>query len=112
MGSQDFSKLPPREPFEEPARRRVTLGLLIGELLRREGIKVDREQVLARLNDVVAAYPNADEVRRQYLQNQDAMRQIETAVMEDQAVAWIVERARVTDRPTSFAELTGFGRQA
>ena len=112
MGAKDASQAPPREPFEEPARRRVALGLLIGELVRRENMKVDRERVHARLNELAAAYPNADEVRRTYLQSQDAMRQIETSVLEDQTVDWVVQRARVTDRPISFAELTGFGKQA
>ena len=51
MGRQDASQMPPREPFEEPARRRVKLGLLIGELVRRENLKVDRERVFARLNE-------------------------------------------------------------
>jgi len=55
---------------------------------------------------------NPDEVRRAYLQSQDAMRQIETAVMEDLAMEWVLAGARVTDRPTGFAELTGFGKQA
>ncbi|HEV7633511.1 MAG TPA: trigger factor [Steroidobacteraceae bacterium] len=112
MGAKDASQAPPREPFEEPARRRVALGLLIGELVRRENMKVDRERVHARLNELATAYPNADEVRRAYLQSQDAMRQIETSVLEDQTVDWVVQRARVTDRPISFAELTGFGKQA
>jgi trigger factor len=112
MGAKDASQAPPREPFEEPARRRVALGLLIGELVRRENMKVDRDRVHARLNELAAAYPNADEVRRTYLQSQDAMRQIETSVLEDQTVDWVVQRARVTDRPISFAELTGFGKQA
>jgi hypothetical protein len=40
------------------------------------------------------------------------MRQIETGVLEDQVVDWVLARARVTDQPISFAELTGFGRQA
>ena len=40
------------------------------------------------------------------------MRQIETGVVEDMVVDWILSRARVTDRPASFADLTGFGRQA
>jgi trigger factor len=109
---QDASQLPPREPFEEPARRRVKLGLLIGELVRRENLVVDRERVFARLEQLAAQYPNPDEVRRTYLQNPDAMRQIETAVMEDLAMEWVLAGARVTDRPTGFAELTGFGKQA
>jgi trigger factor len=112
MGRQDTSQMPPREPFEEPARRRVSLGLLIGELVRREGLKVDRERVFARLEEVASGYPNPEEVKRAYLQSPEALRQIETAVMEDQAVEWVLGKARVTDRPTSFADLTGFGRQA
>jgi trigger factor len=108
---KDASELPPREPFEEPARRRVTLGLLIGEIARRENLTPERERVHERLNEIAAAYPNADEVRRAYLQNQDALRQVEQAVLEDQVVEWVVGQAKVTDRPISFAELTGFNRQ-
>jgi trigger factor len=109
---QDASQLPPRDPFEEPARRRVKLGLLIGELVRRENLSVDRERVFARLDQLAAQYPNPDEVRRAYLQSQEGMRQLETAVMEDLAMEWVLANARVTDRPTGFAELTGFGQQA
>ena len=109
---QDASQLPPREPFEEPARRRVALGLLIGELARREKLQPERERVFARLEELAASYPNPEEVRRAYLQDANAMRQIETGVVEDLVVDWILSRARVTDRPGSFAELTGFGRQA
>jgi trigger factor len=112
MGTRDASQIPAREPFEEPARSRVMLGLLIAELVRREGIKADRQRMITRLDEIVAAYPNADEVRRAYLQDQNAMRQIETGVLEDQVIDWVMGRARVTDQPISFAELTGFGRQA
>jgi trigger factor len=112
MGREDMSQLPPRQPFEEPARKRVALGLLIGELARRENLSADRDRLFARLEEVAAAYPNPDEVKRAYLQNANAMRQIETAVIEDLAVDWVLARAAVTDRPTSFAELTGFGKQA
>jgi trigger factor len=111
MGRSDASQMPPREPFIEPAQRRVKLGLLIGELIRREQISVDRARVLARLEEVASGYPDPAQVQRAYLQNADAMRQIETSVMEDLAVDWVIGKARVTDSPISFAELTGFGRQ-
>jgi trigger factor len=65
---------------------------------------------MTRLNDLVANYPNPEEVRRTYLQNADAMRQVESVVLEDQVVDWIAERARVTDKPMTFRELTGFGQ--
>jgi len=110
LGIRDASQLPRPEAFLEPARRRVALGLLVTHIVQAQGIKVDRERVLARLNALVEGYPNPDEARRAYLQNTDAMRQIESAALEDQVVDWLVERARITERPITFAELTGFGK--
>ncbi len=110
LGIRDASQLPRAEAFIEPARRRVALGLLVTHIVQSPAMKVDRERVLARLGALVEAYPNPDEARRAYLQNADAMRQIESAALEDQVVDWLVERASVSERPMSFAELTGFGR--
>jgi trigger factor len=110
IGAKDASQVPAREVFEDQARRRAALGLLMGQIVQSEGIKVDRERVQTRLNDLVASYPNPDEVRRAYMQNADAMRQVESVVLEDQVVDWIVDRARVTDKPMTFKELTGFGQ--
>jgi len=109
IGARDVSQLPPRQQFEEPARRRVALGILVGEIVSSAQLKVDRAQVQARLEELVVSYPNPEEVRRAYLQSPDAMRQIESAVMEDQVVDQILKDARVTERATSFRELTGFG---
>ena len=106
----DPNQLPPASTFEESARRRVALGLILGEIVKGENLKVDRERVQTRLNDLAAAYPNADEVRRAYLQNTDAMRQIESAVLEDQVVDWVVGKAKITDTPSTFSQLTGFGQ--
>lgn len=112
MGAKDVSQLPPREQFEGPARRRVALGLVIGELMRGADLKVDRARVQARLADLARTYPNPDEMRRTYLQNADAMRQIEASVLEEQLIEWIVTQARVTDKPSSFKELTRFGQNS
>ena len=112
MGARDVSQLPPREQFEEPARRRVALGLLMNQIVQNAGLKADRERVIARLNDAVASYPNPDEARRAYLQNAEAMQQIESAVLEEQVVDWVLERVRITDKPMSFKDLTGFGQSA
>ncbi len=110
MGVKDVSQLPSAETFQEPARRRVALGLLVGELIRSEGIKVERERIAQRLADLTAQYPNGDEVRRQYLQNADAMRQIESAALEDQVIDWVSARAKVQSKPATFSELTGFSQ--
>jgi trigger factor len=110
IGAKDASQVPPKEVFEDQARRRAALGLIMGQLVQSEGIKLDRERAQARLDDLVATYPNPDEVRRAYAQNADAMRQIESVVLEDQVVDWIVDRAHVTDKPMTFKDLTGFGQ--
>jgi trigger factor len=110
MGLKDFSQLPKNDAMEAPARRRVALGLVVGEIVRAQDLKVDRARVNARLNEAVGDHPSADEMRRQYLQNAEAMRQIESAALEDQLIDWVLSQAKVTDAPSSFSELTGFGK--
>jgi len=109
LGVREASQIPPRDPFVEPARRRVALGLLLSHIVQAEGLKLDRQRLNERLDDLVANYPDPDEARRAYQQNPEAIRQIESAVLEDQVVEWALAAARVTERPMSFKELTGFG---
>ena len=113
MGVRDANQLPPRQQFEEPGRRRVALGLLMTQIVQTEQIKLDRERVQTRLNDLIAGYPEQqqDEMRRAYQQNQDAMRQIESAAIEDQVIDWVLGRANITDKPMTFKEITGFGQE-
>ena len=112
MGIRDASRLPPRDAFVEPARRRVALGLLVGQIVQSQAIKVDRDRVRARLAALAEGYPNPGEALRAYQQSPEAMRQLESAALEDQVVDWLLERAQVTERPMTFTELTGFGRHS
>jgi trigger factor len=109
-GVQDASQVPPmpREPYEEPARKRVALGLLIGEIVRAQQIRVDRSRVEQRLNSVAGAYADPDAVRRQYLQSREAMAQLESAALEDQAIDWMLAQVKISDKAADFRELTGF----
>jgi trigger factor len=109
-GVKDAKQLPPREPFEQPARRRVALSLLMSELVRNANLKVSREAVQEKLNELAASYSNPEEVRRAYLQNADMMRQIESQVLETQAIEWVLSQAKVADKAATFAELTQFGQ--
>ena len=113
MGVRDASQIPPRQQFEEPARRRVALGLLMTQIVQAEQIKLEPERVQTRLSDLIASYPEQqqDEARRAYQQNQDAMRQIQSAAIEDQVIDWVLGRANITDKPMSFKEITGFGQE-
>jgi trigger factor len=109
-GVKDAKQLPPREPFELPARRRVALGLLMSELVRSANLKVSREAVQEKLNELASSYSNPEEVRRAYLQNADMMRQIESQVLETQAIEWVLGQAKVSDKAATFTDLTQFGQ--
>lgn len=109
-GVRDAKQLPPREPFELPARRRVALGLLMSELVRNANLKVSREAVQEKLNELASSYSNPEEVRRAYLQNPEMMRQIESQVLEQQAIDWVLGQAKVKEQPSSFSEITKFGQ--
>jgi trigger factor len=107
-GAKDASQAPPREPFVEPARRRVTLGLLLNDVIRREKLVVDRARVNERLDEMVAAYGDPGAMKRAYMQNADAMRQVEGLALEDQAVEWVLQHAKVSDVSSTFKELMNF----
>jgi trigger factor len=111
-GVQQLDQLPPKEPYEEPARRRVALGLLMGEIVRSQALRVERSRVAARLEAVVATHPDPEAAKRQYLQSREAMEQIESAALEDQAIEWLLSQVKVTDKPATFRELTGFGENS
>ena len=109
-GAKDVSQAPAREPLLEPARRRVALGLLVNDLIRREQIVLDPARSNARLDEMVGAYGDAAALKRAYLQNADAMRQVESLALEDQAVDWILAHAKVHQRPSTFKELMNIDR--
>jgi trigger factor len=108
-GARDASQVPPPEPFVETARKRVALGLLMGELIKSRGLKLDRTRVDARLTDLAASYPDPEQVIKAYRQNAEALRQIENVVLEDQVVDLLLEHAKVRDQPSTFKELMNFG---
>jgi trigger factor len=107
-GAKDVSQAPPREPMVEPARRRVALGLIFNEVIRRENIVLDPKRSNARLDEMVGAYGDAAALKRAYLQNADAMRQVESLALEDQVVDWILAHAKVRDTVSTFKEVMNF----
>lgn len=111
MGVREAAQVPAREPFVEPARRRVALGLLINEIIKKENIELDRSKVGARLEELVSTYDNPQETMRAYEQNREAMHQVEMLVLEDQVVDWLLARARVNEQPSTFKAVMNFGAE-
>jgi trigger factor len=112
LGTQDPAQAPQRDALEAGARRRVALGLLVGEIVRQQNLKVDRERVELKLDAISASYPDPQQARRQYLASREAMEQLESAALEDQALDWALTQVKVVDKPSTFRELTGFGQNS
>jgi trigger factor len=110
MGTQDPAQAPPRTALEANARRRVTIGLLIGEIVRQQNLKLDRERVEQKLEAVTASHPDPQQARRQYLASREAMEQLESAALEDQAIDWMLTQVKIIDKSSTFRDLTGFGQ--
>jgi trigger factor len=109
MGAQDMSQLPPAEGFVEPARRRVALSLLVNEIIKTAEIKVDQAKVLSRFEELAMQFPDPNQALQTYRSNPQIQRQLEASVLEDQVVDWVVERAKISEQPSTFKELMNFG---
>ena len=111
MGIRDDKKTSelPRDLFEDQAKRRVSLGLIIGEIISSQDLRVDSKLVDERVQQMAADYNNPAEALRSLRSNAQAMRQLESVVLEDQAIDWVVAQAKVTDKPTTFKELMQVG---
>lgn len=101
----DPANLPPRDSFEDVARRRVKLGLLVAEVIRKAGIELDKDRVRDRVRQLAADYRNPEEVVKLYTQNRQLMDRLEMEVMEEQVVDWLLERAKISDKSIGFKEL-------
>jgi len=110
IGMQNAAQLPSNDSLLEPGKKRAAMRLLVGELMQAANLTLDRARVNERLDEMLGDYPNADDLRRQYVQNADLMRRIEASVMEDQLIDWIVGQAMVLEIPSTFSDITLFGK--
>ncbi len=92
----DASQLP-AELFQDEAKKRAKLGLLISEVIQKEEIKVDDERVRAFLEDMAQAYQEPQQVVEFYLKNKEQLAQVQSAVLEEQVVDKLLESAQVTE---------------
>jgi trigger factor len=97
----------PREAFETEAKRRVQLGLIIGELVRSNGLEAKPEKIKAVVAEFAKSYEKPEEVVRWYYQQPERLREVESMVLEDNVVQWVLGQARVEDTAVGFDELMG-----
>jgi trigger factor len=95
----------PDRLFEEQARRRAALGMIIAEVMRKHDLKLDEERVQRTIRELAASYEDPDDVVRHYNSPQHRAG-VENMVIENQVVDWVLEQAQVEDVPSSFQDLT------
>lgn len=95
----------PRELFEEQAKRRVVVGLLLGEVIRINELKADEDRVKALIEEMASAYEDPQEVIEFYSKNSELMNNMRNVALEEQAVEAVLAKAKVTDKATNFQEL-------
>ncbi|MEW5879608.1 MAG: trigger factor [Pseudomonadota bacterium] len=99
----------PVELFAAQAERRVRLGLLLAELVRSQSLQARQDQIRKAIEDIAQSYEKPAEVIQWYLGNRERLAEIEGAVVEDNVVQWVLQRAKVVDTPVAFNELMGRG---
>jgi trigger factor len=95
----------PRELFEEQARRRVALGLILAEVIEKGEIKVDDARVRNTIEEMAQNYERPQDVINWYYADEKRLDEVKNMVLEDQAVDWLVAKANVQDEALSFYDL-------
>ncbi|AMG57804.1 trigger factor [Pantoea vagans] len=102
----------PRELFEEQAKRRVVVGLLLGEVIRTHELKADEARVNTMIEEMASAYEDPKEVIEFYSKNNELMNNMRNVALEEQAVEAVLAKAKVTEKETNFQELMNQTAQA
>lgn len=101
----DIKSILPDTMFEEEAKRRVLLGLVVGEIIKTENITPDAKAVRAKVEEVASTYEDPAEVVEYYYAKPEMLRTIESAILEDQVVEHILKTANTTDAESSYDEI-------
>ena len=97
----------PKEAFEPEAIKRVSLGLILAELVKLYQLNAKPEQIKAVVQEYAQSYEKPEEVVRWYYQQPERLREVESIVLEDNVVQWTLSKAKVEPKPTAFDDLMG-----
>lgn len=102
----DLKDMPiPPEAFAETAEKRVRLGLIVGEVVKSQGLQAKPDQLKKQIEEFAQSYENPGEVIRWYFSDRDRLAEVEALVVEQNVVDWVLSKAQVTDVPIGFEEL-------
>lgn len=96
----------PVEIFADQALKRVRLGLILSELVKKQNLSATAEQIKAEIEEQAATYEDPKEVVRWFYSNPSRLKDIENLVLEDNVIKYFTSLAKVTDKAVSFEELS------
>jgi len=96
---------PANADFEEQAKRRVALGLILAEIIQKNEIKAEAEAVRAVIDEMAASYEEPEQVVSWYYGDQKRLAEVEQMVLEDATVDWILDQVKVTDESVAFSDV-------
>src|SRR5574343_1240005 len=105
MKTKDFPIQP--EWFADQAQRRVSLGLILAELVKSENLQATPEQVRTLVEENAASYEQPEEVIRWYYAQPQRLQEVEGVAIENNVVAFVLGKAKVSDKAIAFDELMG-----
>lgn len=94
----------PAELFEEQAKRRVVLGLIVAEVVKQFELKPDDARVRELIQEMASAYQEPEQVVSWYYKNDQQMNEVRSVVLEEQVVDTVLQKASVTDKAVSYEE--------
>ncbi|MDO9213728.1 MAG: trigger factor [Methylococcales bacterium] len=94
----------PRDLFEERAKRRVALGLILGEIIDKNNIKLDDNKVRSTIEDMAKSYERPSDVIAWYYSDESRLNDVRQMVLENQTINWLVAQAKVSDEAISFSD--------
>ena len=95
----------PRDMFEARAKRRVALGLLLGEIIQKNAIKLDDDKVRSTIEDMAKSYERPQDVVNWYYTDESRLNEVQQMVLEDQTIEWLVAQAKVSDEQVNFSDV-------
>jgi trigger factor len=95
----------PADLFTDNAKRRVSVGLLLGEVIKSNKLEVDQARVETLIEQTASAYEDPSEVVEYYKNNQELLQQIQNLALEEQAIDTILSQAKVKEVKKSFDEV-------
>ncbi|WP_060493063.1 trigger factor [Pseudomonas sp. NBRC 111140] len=94
----------PVELFEEQAKRRVVLGLIVAEVVKQFELKPDDAKVREMIEEMASAYQEPEQVIAWYYKNDQQLNEVRSVVLEEQVVDTVLQKATVTDKSVSYED--------